>query len=91
MIEKLTIYDIKKRYNTDDYFSTKSLKSVGLTLKSFRVYRINNQWYMLYISNCKYNKIKYYDALNNILVGEYTYNQSTGNTDSESTDSTQRT
>ena len=80
MIERLTIYDIKKRYNTDDYFSTKSLKSVGLTLKSFKVYRINNQWYMLYIFNGRYEKIKYYDALNNILVGEYTYNQSTDST-----------
>ena len=75
--KKLTIYDIKYLYNTDNYFDTKNLKSVGLTLKSFSVYKIDDRYYMIYIK--KHNRIKYYDALENILIGEYTYNQLTGN------------
>jgi hypothetical protein len=89
MNNRLSIYDIKYLcQNEKNYFTTQSLKSVGLTLKSFRVYKINPQWYKIIVLNGIHHKIKYFDAINNILVGEYTYDRAQHAANTDSTDST---
>jgi hypothetical protein len=72
--KKLTIYDIKYRCMDRNYFSTASLKTLGITLKKIKVYKMDNTWYMLVMSNGIYKNVKYYNVNDCMVYGEYHYN-----------------
>jgi len=57
-----------------NYFSTASLKTLGITLKKIKVYKMDNTWYMLVMSNGIYKNVKYYNVNDCMVYGEYHYN-----------------
>lgn len=71
--KKLTIYEIKYRCMDQNYFSRSSMRSLGITLKKIKVYKICNTWYKLIISNGIYNRVKYFNADDCMLYGQYHY------------------